>query len=450
MVRAGRSRSPARHVVNRLGRVTNEDFTTFPIDAVSQERLAAQGLRLGLVDTSDAAAFDAWLRADLRGFHQGDPSEKVLKEQREGLAYRRTTGVWDETVDEPVVPVATVNSWPANLTVPGGRTVPAWAISSVTVAPTHRRRGVARAMLESELRTAAALGLPLAMLTVSESSIYGRYGFAPAALAADLVIDTKRARWTGPVPGGNVHFIPNERFVDEVAGVHERYRLSSPGELPVWPLRWQQLAGLTGDDEARKRGLRTLRYADEQGETRGVAIFKIDGGDADFTKHTLHLEHLLAETDDAYAALWRFVLEMDLVSEVRAGLRSVDEPLLWQIADFRGVKAEVQEHQYLRVLDVPVTLESRSYFSDGAITLGVTDDLGFATGVWRVEVANGAATVTETTDAPELTLTVNQLSSVLLGGVRPSTLLRASGSPVPDGMDALFASDRTPWLSVWY
>ncbi len=40
-----------------------------PIDAASARALNAQGLRFEVVDTSDAAVFDAWLRADLRGFH---------------------------------------------------------------------------------------------------------------------------------------------------------------------------------------------------------------------------------------------------------------------------------------------------------------------------------------------------------------------------------------------
>ena len=55
-----------------------------------------------------------------------------------------------------------------------------WAISMVTVAATHRRRGIARGLLEGELRAAASAGVPMAGLTVTEATIYGRYGFGPA------------------------------------------------------------------------------------------------------------------------------------------------------------------------------------------------------------------------------------------------------------------------------
>ena len=53
-----------------------------------------------------------------------------------------------------------MNSWVTPMTVQGGAHVPMWAISAVTVAATHRRRGIARNLLEGELRAAAQPGLP--------------------------------------------------------------------------------------------------------------------------------------------------------------------------------------------------------------------------------------------------------------------------------------------------
>jgi GNAT superfamily N-acetyltransferase len=144
---------------------------TLPIDAESADRLAAKGLRLDLVDTADAAAFTAWLQAENRGFHMPRVAEKAIDEQFRLTGYRRTTGVWDATAADAATPVATVACWPTPLTVPGERSIPSWAISAVTVAPTHRRRGIARALLGAELRTAHRAGLPMAMLTVSEATI---------------------------------------------------------------------------------------------------------------------------------------------------------------------------------------------------------------------------------------------------------------------------------------
>src|SRR5690606_20457628 len=133
--------------------------------------------------------------------------------------------------------------------------------SSVSVAPTHRRRGVARAMLEAELRTASALGLPLAMLTVSESTIYGRFGFAPAAMTANLLIDTRRAKWDGRLPGGRLRFVSQEEARELLPVLSERSQRTGVGEIEVWGLRWDQFTGLVpgeAADEAKK--LRCVRY----------------------------------------------------------------------------------------------------------------------------------------------------------------------------------------------
>ena len=51
----------------------------------------------------------------------------------------------------------------------------------MTVAPTHRRRGVLTAIMRRQLDEMQAAGRePVAALWASESSIYGRFGYAPA------------------------------------------------------------------------------------------------------------------------------------------------------------------------------------------------------------------------------------------------------------------------------
>ncbi len=394
------------------------DYRTTPIDETSRARLEERGLRLALLDPSDAPAFERWLEVVNRGFYGGAQTEEELRWMG-GMAYRRTTGVWDDTAPEPDIPVGSANSWPAQLTVPGG-SLPAWAISAVTVSPTHRRRGIARGMLEAELRTAAALDIPVAMLTVSESTLYGRYGFAPAAFASDLTIDTRRASWSGSVPDGRVDFITPLEWREEITGLHNRVRLTSPGDIEVFPLRWDQFSGSKSDDRDAAKRTRAVQYTDEAGQVRGLALFRVGGGDDDFTKHHVSVAYLCTETDDAYAALWRFLLELDLVTELRAHLRRVDEPVRWMVRDQRAIKQTVWEHQYVRILDVAAALTARHYERDGTLHLTIADDLGFATGRWTVDVAGGHATVTPG-GSGVTHVTVQELSAAYLGNVPPVT-----------------------------
>lgn len=409
------------------------DYRSIPIDDLSAARLAERGLRYGLVDTSDAAAFDRWLQVDMRGFHGPALTPEQLGWWRDGLGYRRTTGVWD---GEQLV--ATTNSWPTVQTVPGGGTVDSWAISSVTVSPTHRRRGIARGLLEGELRTAAALGLPVAMLTVSEATLYGRYGFAPAAYRSDYTIDTRRSNWVGPETGGRLSFVTLDEWIERIQPLHERVRLTSPGDIPVWKLRWEQLAGTKDTDASRAARMRAIQFTDDDGEVRGLALYEVAGGDEDFTQHHLDVHFLSAETGEAYAALWRFLLEVDLVTEVRALQRPVDEPLRWMVRDQRGIKQTVNDQQWVRILDVPAALAARSYEADGMLELEVTDELGFATGRFVLEVTGGVATVTPG-GSGTTAVSVQQLSAAYLGAVPPTT-------PELD----LLRTARPPFLSVWY
>jgi len=431
-----------------------EPFQTLPADPASAAALADRGLRYALVDTADADAFAHWLGADERGFHAPAPTPDRAESARERVGYRRTTGVYDGAAAEPEVPVATVSSWVAQLTVPGERTMDAWAISSVTVAPTHRRRGIARALLEGELRTAVAVGAPAAILTASEATIYGRFGFAPAAPATTVSVDRRRVGWAGPPPAGSVHFRSPAAMRDEVEAIARRALLRTPGEVDRWPGLWDRMLGLTDPTSERSRGIRAARYDDADGHPRGFVVYAVKRSEPDHG--TVVVDQLLAETDEAYRALWRFVLEHDFVDEVRATLRSIDEPLRWMVSDPRAITtSEYGDHLWLRVLDVPATLSARTYSAASRLVLAVDDPLGYAHGTWVLETdASGRAFVHATDEPAGIRLGIEELGAIALGATRASVLASAGRLDGDAGAiataDRVFAADRTPHLGIWF
>lgn len=434
----------------------SNDFLTQPIDPATKERLKASGLRMDLADSSDAQVMEAWSDSTNRGFHGGALSPERHAEYLEANKARRNTGVWDENSSSPE-PVGTSNSWVSRLAVPGERTIDSWAISSVTVASTHSKRGIARALLEAELAAAHAAGLPMAMLTVSESSLYQRYGFAPAAFAADYEFDISRVKWTGPTPNGRVEYITLEKFAEHLAELHERMVPKSPGMVDIWPLRVKQIAGLSAADEDRAKKLRAIRYVSPAGEVGGIALYRLSGGDDDFVKHTLTAESLVIETAEAGQALWRYLLEVPLVAKVKVEHRPLDESVLWMISDWRAANVTLWEHQYLRILDVREALESRRYYVDGEIVFDVSDPLGYTSGRWHLQVRDGVGHLTATSDVvnvPTLTLGVAELSALYLGGVSTEILINASRVEVDNlggstSID-LFQGAKEPYLSIWY
>ena len=105
-------------------------------------------------------------------------------------------------------------------------------------------------------------------------------------------------------------------------------------------------------------------------------------------------------------------------------------------------------HPVAPPLDVPAALEARRYEHDGALTLAVVDDAGFATGTWRLEVDGGRATCRPSSDEPEIELGVAALGALYLGGRSAPTLARGRRLTGPveavQRLDHLFRTSRAP------
>lgn len=429
------------------------DTLTLPLDQTSAADLAASGLEYARVD-ADGEGFRPFQRAVARGFLGAESTDDEAENARTTLRTRRLTAVYDRQGVEPEVPVGTIDSWASELTTSPGRTTPLWSISAVTVAATHRRRGIARAMIGGELRTAAAAGFAIAGLTVTEATIYGRWGFSPAAWASDVEVDTGRARWTGPTASGRLDFVPREAVVDRLRAVHERVRVQRPGSVPGWDGRWRGVAGLAPGDKSGEK-VRAVAYRTAEGDETGILVYVIDERD-DFSAHDLEVRAIFAVDGEASAALWRFALEHDLVGRVKAWLQPSTPPVQWMVSDRRAVTATLTDHHWLRILDVPGALGSRRYAAGLDVILRVADPLGFAEGTWSLRIgADGEAQVSPSIDRPvDIDLTVGALSSLLLGGVRSaelalSGLVRGEARTLAS-LDRAFVPEATPLLDIWY
>lgn len=432
------------------------DSRDIPADPESTERLAAGSLTYRVVDAADEDRSELFQRATTRGFLGAEPTAEELAFGQPTFEARRNTGVY-ETPAADTMPVATIDSWVTPVTLPGGGELPMWAISGVTVSATHRRRGIARALLEGELRAAVSAGVPIAGLTVSETTIYGRYGFGSALPMAKFTVDTRRAGWAGPAVDGRVEYVDRESLATALGAVHDRARSARSGQIPGWPSRWTGIAGLApgNADGAKVRG---IRFIDRDGEVRGAMAIVLRDSSGSF-RFTLDVRLLVAETPEATAALWQFALQHDLVDEVTADLRPLDDPLPWLVRDPRGVTQTVHDHGWLRILDISTALTARTYSAPLDVVIRVSDPLGFAAGDWHLRVdAQGTPTLGAVDTAADLPvdaeLDVSALSILYAGAVRASTLHGAgrivADREVVEALDRAFISLPAPALDIWY
>jgi predicted acetyltransferase len=202
--------------------------------------------------------------------------------------------------------------------------------------------------------------------------------------------------------------------------------------------------------------VRGVRHVDADGVVRGAMAYVITRDDADIAAARLDISHLVAESAAAENALWGFALQHDLVSQVTARLRPLDDTIRWLVRDERGAVQTTRDHGWLRILDLPLALEARTYAAAADVVLEVSDPLGLTTGTWRLAIdAEGVATVTTADgEEPDLRLGIAELSASYLGGT-PLAGLHAAGRVTGDeeAAAALTVAQRParpPHLSIWY
>jgi predicted acetyltransferase len=347
--------------------------------------------------------------------------------------------------------VGSLRSLPFELTVPGGRTVPADGISMVSVAATHRRRGLLTGMIGADLAAAVERGDTVSILMASEWPIYGRYGYGPATEAAEWTI--QKLRTGAPPPQGDLQYVTAAELRALAEPAFDRMRLQRAGGLDRPRGRWDRDFGLVYV-EGGTPGWdgRSVVHRDPAGEVDGYLRWHAAFGDG--PDNTLTIDELVAATDPAYRDLWRFALSVDLITHLVARSRPVDEALPWLVTDGRfAQQTDRYDKLWVRPLDVPAALTARHYLTTGRVVLEVVDKAGYAAGRFALDAGPHGASCTVTTESADLTLPVAALGSAYLGGHRLGTLAVAGlvDEDTPGAVrtaDRLFATDRAPWATV--
>jgi predicted acetyltransferase len=382
-----------------------------------------------------------------RAFGSSLPTDEELAASREITEFDRTLAFFDG----PEI-VATAGIFSYEMTVPGG-VLPCGGVTRVSVLSTHRRRGLLRAMMRRQLEDMHERGEPLAALYASEAPIYGRFGYGLATYQASVEIERSRAAFARKVPGsGHPTLVDVPTAVRAFTRVWEQARHTQPGMLS-FDERWMrnQLADLELHREGASPQYRVLYHTGDQ--PSGFAIYRIKmDWDASGPNGALRLEMLIAATAEAYAALWRHVLDVDLMARVSAEMRSVDEPLRFLLADSRQPKTRIEDGVWLRLVDVAAALAGRRYAVEGRLGLRVHDAFcAWNEGMYElVGGPAGADCRALRGGTPELALGAAELAAVYLGGNRFRTLADAGRveelrpGAIARG-DAMFATDRAPW-----
>jgi predicted acetyltransferase len=346
--------------------------------------------------------------------------------------------------------VATAATFALRLTVPGGE-LPMAGLTVVSVRPTHRRRGLMRALVQRHLDDARAHREPVSGLWASEASIYTRFGYGVAAHVDTLDLDVRGRTPAEVAPGApvdDVAFADDETVLATLPPLYDAIHRTRAGMVSRTPA-WWRLRRVA--DNALWRGGATARHhviAWRDGVATGWVAFRQRSSWRDgLADGAVEIEELVAVDGRAEASLWRFATTVDLFPRVHYTYAPVDAALPWLIADARRVVRRRSDSLHLRIDDVATALAARRYAADGALRIEVRDEPG--TPGYALTIEGGAARCVRDDAAPDLSMDRATLGSIYLGGVAPSLLARAGrlqGTPAALRLaDRAFSADAPPW-----
>ncbi|MGW1537281.1 GNAT family N-acetyltransferase [Streptomyces aureus] len=395
------------------------------------------------------ADWDEWYENLLRAFGGVAESSEERELWSELTEYDRSLGVRDGKDW-----VGTAGAFSFRVTVPGGASVPAAGVTMVSVAATHRRRGVLTAMMRRQLDDVRAAGEALAVLVASEPAIYGRFGYGIATSSLSAEIDTARVRLSVPpgTDGVKLRYAAPGDVLEACEAVYARLVPGRPGMLARRP-GWQRLGLL--DPASERGGASPLQcvVAERDGETVGYTRFRVkpEWGPAGHNG-VVTMVDLEGLDPAARAALWRFLFDIDLTSTLRTRSRPVDDAWQHLVSDIRRCQVRLKDSLHVRLVEVGAALEARTYQAPVDVVFEVEDAFcPWNEGRWRLTGDAKGAVCVRTEDAPDLALSVRELGAAYLGGVSLASLA-AAGRVRELRQGALaeaataFGSTVAPWL----
>mgnify|MGYP002715581268 FL=1 len=323
----------------------------------------------------------------------------------------------------------------------GGRAVPCRGIAAVAVEPGERGRGTGGRMMAAMLAEARADGMPISTLYPATLPLYSKAGYGMAGDRFTYRIPFGILRGLRPEPAPRLASPPDRAVL---AGLQRERAQRTNGLLERCELMWQRVRG-TAD-----KPLDTFLIPGDDGPEGYLTV----GPRA--PDRTLHVEDWVALTPRAGRAILGFLAGWHSQANTVTWGGGPEDLLLHLLPDVGGSIAS-WEQWMLRITDVAGALAARGWPNGvrAELTLAVTDPLlPDNAGRYRVEVADGEASVERTGDAgsgpADIELGVDALATLYSGHLGPGTLaglgrLRASPEALATAT-TLFAGPR-PWLA---
>lgn len=296
----------------------------------------------------------------------------------------------------------------------------------------------------------------IAVLTASEPVIYGRFGYG---------LSTQSLRWSVPRGPRNLKAVAGSdgnrmRLVDPRAA-YERCQALYDAQVPTRPGMLAREGGWHAsalfDHESQRGGCRPMLRVIAEGPDGTLVAYARYAVREDYSTRgrpgcKVNVREVRARDAASYAAIWRFLLDLDLTDEVMSPSMPLDDPIIHLLNDARAAQPVLADGLYTRLVDVDEALAVRRYSVPVDMVFEVADAFcPWNAGRWRLTGDADGAVCAKTGDPADILIGVRELGSAYLGGFTLGALHRASliEELRPGAVTAAslaFASDPVPWL----
>lgn len=316
----------------------------------------------------------------------------------------------------------------------GGRSVPMMGVAGVGIAPEHRGRGDATAMMRAALGAMRARGAAISTLYPATVPLYRRAGYERAGGRFELRIAPREL-----VAATNVDASLSLRRVteldDALASAQRAFAARHPGSLDRGPHLWARIFA------PRKLEPRAIVLEDARGVAGHLVVAhrQVDGHDT---------EVVVVDASARDGAVARRILAMlgDYRSLAGRVVMWPNVPSVFSmLLPERHYELMMPESWMVRVLDVEAALSARGYprATSGRFELAIEDDVLSANdGAFVIEVAEGRARM-QRGGSGAVRMHVRALAPLFTGFLSASELVRLGAIVASEEdaarLDAVFA-----------
>jgi len=330
-------------------------------------------------------------------------------------------------------------AWPLTMLF-NGNGMPVSGITTVGSLPIYRRRGYLRKIMTTHFKKIYEEGeRSIAILYASLTAIYQRYGYAIVSTRNSYDIDPRYIRFSFDKQiSGKFQEMTDDEF-QIMVDLYRKFREERNGYLHRGREMWN--AGVLASVPSHQVLARVAYIKD--GEPQGYLIYMNQPGQGQLPSHRLTIRDLIWLNDEAYRAIWEYLANMDLVSNIIWGQVPSDDPLPHLLLDPRQLHMTSADGILGRLVDVEKAMTSRCYQEESTLTFKVLDDVcAWNDGGWKLETSTEGSTMTRINNDPQLVIPVSTLAMLAFGQISATEAARMGRLEVVNS-DALQRWDST-------